>query len=227
MLFAARLFGVEPNFTYFCPHNDRKKMMMKLRVKCMKCLCLAVALATMAGNAGAQDLKSVLGGIVKGVVGDKMTTSSSILGTWMYVGPECRFESDNLLAKAGGEVAARKVEERIGAIYDKLGLDGSTCTFSEDGSFSCVVKGVISGGTYAFDGDAKTVTMKTKLGIEIVAYVTIAGDTMSLVFNADKLMSVLKTVTGAASGANATASAINSLASTYDGLRLGFELRKK
>ena len=191
----------------------------------LRCLFMA-AVMTAAGNAGAQDLKSVLSGVVKNVVGDKTTTASSIIGTWTYAGPECQFESDNLLAKAGGEVAAKEVEEKIQKVYEKVGMDGCQYTFNEDGSYSCTVKGKTSSGTYTFDSDAKTVTMKSKLGIKTVAYVTVTGDSMSLVFKANKLMSVLKTITSAASSVNSTASAINSVADSYDGLRLGFELKK-
>lgn len=191
----------------------------------LRCLFMA-AVMTVAGNAGAQDLKSVLSGVVKNVVGDKTTTASSIIGTWTYAGPECQFESDNLLAKAGGEVAAKEVEEKIQKVYEKVGMDGCQYTFGEDGSYSCTVKGKTSSGTYTFDSDAKTVTMKSKLGIKTVAYVTVTGDDMSLVFNADKLMSVLKTITSAASSVNSTASTISSIADSYDGLRLGFELKK-
>ena len=179
------------------------------------------------GNAGAQDLKSVLSDVVKNVVGDKTTTASSIIGTWTYAGPECQFESDNLLAKAGGEVAAKEVEEKIQKVYEKVGMDGCQYTFNEDGSYSCTIKGKTSSGTYTFDSDAKTVTMKSKLGIKTVAYVTVTGDSMSLVFKADKLMSVLKTITSAAASVNSTASTISSIADSYDGLRLGFELKKK
>lgn len=191
----------------------------------LRCLFMA-AVMTVAGNAGAQDLKSVLSGVVKNVVGDKTTTASSIIGTWTYAGPECQFESDNLLAKAGGKVAAKEVEEKIQKVYEKVGMDGCQYTFNEDGSYSCTVKGKTSSGTYTFDSDAKTVTMKSKLGIKTVAYVTVTGDDMSLVFNADKLMFVLKTVTSAASSVNSTASTISSIADSYDGLRLGFELKK-
>lgn len=193
----------------------------------LRCLCMAAVMTAAAGNAGAQDLKSVLSGVVKNVVGDKTTTASSIIGTWTYAGPECQFESDNLLAKAGGEVAAKEVEEKIQKVYEKVGMDGCQYTFNEDGSYSCTIKGKTSSGTYTFDSDAKTVTMKSKLGIKTVAYVTVTGDSMSLVFKADKLMSVLKTITSAAASVNSTASTISSIADSYDGLRLGFELKKK
>ena len=64
-------------------------------------------------HAEAQDLKSVLTGVAKAVIGNKATTAHSIVGTWTYQAPECQFESDQLLAKAGGEIAAKEVEEKI------------------------------------------------------------------------------------------------------------------
>lgn len=68
--------------------------------------------------------------------------------------------------------------------------------------------------------------MTGKLGLKTVAYVTVTGNDMSMVFKADKLMSILKTITGAASKVNSTAATINSVAEAYDGLMLGFELKK-
>lgn len=63
--------------------------------------------------------------------------------------------------------------------------------------------------------------MTGKLGLKTVAYVTVTGNDMSMVFKADKLMSILKTITGAASKVNSTAATINSVAEAYDGLMLG------
>lgn len=190
----------------------------------MKCLCLAMFFISV--NANAQDLKSILTGVAKAVVGDKATTSSSIIGTWKYVGPQCQFESENLLAKAGGEVAAKEVEEKMQTVYDKVGMSGCEYTFNEDGIYSYTLKKRKMSGTYTFDDQEKTITMKGKLGVKTVAHVTVTGNDMSLVFNADKLMSVLKTITGAASKVNSTAATINSVAGSYDGLMLGFDLKK-
>lgn len=191
-----------------------------------KALWMVGLLFALSLQAGAQDLKSILTGVAKAVVGDKATTESSILGTWTYVAPECQFKSENLLTKAGGEVAAKEVEEKLQSVYNKVGMSGCQYTFKEDGTYSYTVKKRTTTGTYTFDNEAKTVTMKSKLGIKTVANVTVTGNSMSLVFNADKLMTVLKTITGAASKVNSTASVINSVAGAYDGLMLGFELKK-
>ena len=102
----------------------------------LKCLCMCLAMFAILVNANAQDLKSILTGVAKAVVGDKATTSSSIIGTWKYVGPQCQFESENLLAKAGGEVAANEVEEKMLTVYDRIGMSGCEYTFNEDGTYS-------------------------------------------------------------------------------------------
>ena len=198
---------------------------MKKRIL-LKSIWILLVMCGVSANAGAQDLKSISSGVAKAVVGNKATTASSIIGTWTYSGPECQFESENLLAKAGGEVAAKEVEEKMTAVYNKVGMDNIRYTFNEDGTYSYQMKKRTVTGTYVFDDAAKTITMTGKLGLKTVAYVTVTGNDMSMVFKADKLMSILKTITGAASKVNSTAATINSVAGAYDGLMLGFELKK-
>ena len=192
----------------------------------LKSIWILLVMCGVSANAGAQDLKSILSGVAKAVVGNKATTASSIIGTWTYSGPECQFESENLLAKAGGEMAAKEVEEKMIAGYNKVGMNNIRYTFNEDGTYSYQMKKRTVTGSYVFDDAAKTITMTGKLGLKTVAYVTVTGNDMSMVFKADKLMSILKTITGAASKVNSTAATINSVAEAYDGLMLGFELKK-
>jgi hypothetical protein len=192
----------------------------------LKSIWILLVMCGVSANAGAQDLKSILSGVAKSVVGNKATTASSIIGTWTYSGPECQFESENLLAKAGGEMAAKEVEEKMIAVYNKVGMNNIRYTFNEDGTYSYQMKKRTVTGSYVFDDAAKTITMTGKLGLKTVAYVTVTGNDMSMVFKADKLMSILKTITGAASKVNSTAATINSVAEAYDGLMLGFELKK-
>lgn len=192
----------------------------------LKSIWILLVMCGVSANAGAQDLKSILSGVAKAVVGNKATTASSIIGTWTYSGPECQFESENLLAKAGGEMAAKEVEEKMIAVYNKVGMNNIRYTFNEDGTYSYQMKKRTVTGSYVFDDAAKTITMTGKLGLKTVAYVTVTGNDMSMVFKADKLMSILNTITGAASKVNSTAATINSVAEAYDGLMLGFELKK-
>ena len=49
---------------------------------------------------------------------------------------------------------------------------------------------------------------------------------VTLTFNADKLMTTLKAVSNATSKLSTTAAIVNSLLSSYNGMRIGFELKK-
>lgn len=192
-----------------------------------KIICIIAMFCVFSVNTDAQDFKSILSGIAQKVVGDRTTTATSILGTWKYIKPDCQFQGDNLLANAGGEVAATKVEENLESVMNKAGINNIQFTFSENGKFSYTIKKKKANGTYVFDAEAKTVTMKLdKLNLNVTAHIITLGNNMSFVFNADKLMFVLKTITGTAAKVNSTASTINSLAENFDGLMLGFEMTK-
>ncbi len=180
----------------------------------------------------AQDLKSILSGVAK-VVGNKVTGSgNSIEGIWTFVGPDCKFESDNLLAKAGGEVAAKKVEDKMGGILSTLGFkEGTTYTFKADSTYTSVVGGRTTNGTYSYNAETNELTLKTRLGIKVnmIASKGLTGDKLSLFFKADKVMSLAQSILGKVSSAssNSAVGTANSLMNEYDGLLLGFEMKKQ
>ena len=193
-----------------------------------KLLCIIALLCAVSVQADAQSWKDILTGVVTEVVGDKATTATSIVGTWEYVGPDCQLKGDDLLKNIGGQAAGEELEKKLEDIYQKAGLNTIQYTFNEDKTCSYTVKGKKVEGTYEFDAEAKTVTIKAgKLGVKTTAHIVTLGSNMSFVFEADKLLSVVKTITGVASKFNTSAAAINELASQFDGMMLGFELKKK
>lgn len=206
---------------------------MSKRSKKMMCI-LTILFSLGYTSVHAQDWKSILtnvaSGVSKAVMGNT-ASATSIIGSWKYYAPDCQFESDNLLAKAGGELAAQKVETRMTEICNKIGLQNTTCsyTFNEDGSYTQTLNNRKITGTYTFNDTDKTIIMKTRLGISFTAKVTLNGSTMSLLFKADKLLSLLKTTAGviSKSSTNTAISTLTSLSEQYDGLMLGFELKKQ
>ena len=192
-----------------------------------KLICIMALLCAVAVQADAQSLKDILTGVVGQVVGDKATTETSIIGTWGYVGPDCQLKGDDLLKNIGGDAAGAEVEKKMEPIYAKAGLNTIQYTFNEDKTCSYTIKGKTTKGTYEFDAEAKTITIKTgKLGVKVTANVVTLGSNMSFLFDADKILSVVKTITGAASKLNASASTVNSLISQFNGLMVGFEMKK-
>ena len=176
----------------------------------------------------AQDIKSILSGIAKNVVGDKLTTEFSVIGTWAYKSPACKLENDdaNILSSAGGSVMATTVEGSLTKVYDKLGFDKCIFTFAEDGTYTTAMGKIKGKGTYTFNSEDKTITFKTRLGVKFTAKVSVTGSSMALTFKADKLLTAIKAITGIAGNITQYAGVLSSLADKYDGLSLGFELAK-
>jgi hypothetical protein len=193
-----------------------------------KLVCMMVLLCAVSVQANAQKWKDILSGVVTEVVGDKATTATSIVGTWDYVGPDCQLKGENLLKNIGGQAAGEEMEKKLEAIYEKAGLNTLQYTFNEDNTCSYTIKGKKIDGTYEFDAEAKTVIIKSgKLGVKLTAHIVTLGSNMSFVFEADKILSVVKSITGVASKFNTSAAAINKLAAEFDGMMLGFELKKQ
>lgn len=192
-----------------------------------KLICIIALLCAVSVQADAQSWKDILSGAVKQVVGDKATTETSLIGTWTYVGPDCQLKGDDLLKNIGGDAAGEEVEKKMAPIYEKTGLNTIQYTFHEDKTCSYTIKGKKVEGTYEFDAESKTVTIKAgRLKVKTVAHVVTLGSNMSFVFDADKILSVVKTITGAASSLNTSASTVNKLLEQFDGMMIGFELKK-
>lgn len=196
----------------------------------IKVLLLLVALASGSVNVRAQDLKSLITGVIETVVGNK-ASAESLIGTWEYTGPACRFESENMLAQAGGTVASSAVEEKMTEMCAKIKLDekGLTYTFNDDGTYSSVIGKTTSKGTYTFDPETNIVSMKTRIGVKSSAVVIIVGSKMELLFDADKMMGMLKTVSSTSTklSSNSTIKVFDSFINQYDGLKLGYELKSR
>lgn len=194
-------------------------------MKKIKFIMAAVMLLIGATTMQAQSLGDILGGIGKAVIGDKATTEEGIKGTWQYTGPACEFESDNFLAKAGGTAAATRIENKLSPIINKY-VPGIVYTFDGKGNYTTKIKKQTIHGTYTFNSKEKTITFKPHYGKEYTANVSILSNQMTLVFNADKLMHVLQTISNTAAKQNSTAATINTLMKNYNGMRLGFRLKK-
>lgn len=195
-------------------------------MKKVRVLLAAAFFCMSATSIQAQSIKDILSGGISNVVGDKATTESSFKGTWKYSAPACEFKSDNLLAKAGGTAAAEKIENKVAPLLKSVGVNGIVYTFDGEGNYTSKIKKRVTKGTYKFDSKAKTITFTPTIGMAYTAHVAVQGSTMTLTFEADKLMTTLKTISNATSKLSTTAALINTLMNSYSGMRVGFELKK-
>lgn len=195
-------------------------------------MAMAVVLLAGCGTLGNQggilsgiDGTSILGNVLGSVLGLNKISQESLVGTWKYSGPGCAFTSDNLLAQAGGEVASQKIKSTLLNYYNSAGISSSNTyfTFGKDNTFTAKVAGKTVSGNYAYDPNSGQMTIKTLL-FTINAYVTASSSGISLLFESQKLLTILQTI-GGMSG-NATLATIGELSRNYDGVRLGFDLAR-
>jgi hypothetical protein len=174
---------------------------------------------------GAVTNAQTIGNVLSNVIGLDKPTQAELIGTWKYRQPGVAFTSENLLAKAGGEVAATTAKEKLAAYYSGIGINsGNTyLQFTQDGQFAGKVDGTPLSGTYTYDPQKCLITMKTLL-FSLPAYAKKTSGGMSILFESKKLLTVLQAVS-AISG-NQTLSTIGDLSKNYDGIRLGFDMTR-
>ena len=169
---------------------------------------------------------SIINGILNNVIGSGTFSKQDLCAhTWKYSKPGCAFTSENLLAKAGGEIAANKVEEKLSEYYSKFGFSGSNTyfTFNTDGTFTSKIDGKSWQGNYTFDEKTHAIQLKGLL-LSMSGYATKTTNGISLLFDQKKLLNLIKTM--GALKRSSTLSAIGTIANNYDGMRVGFEMSK-
>ncbi len=184
--------------------------------------------AVLGGNSNSSSSagSSIINGILNNVIGSGTFSQQDLCAhTWKYSKPGCAFTSENLLAQAGGEIAANKVEEKLGEYYSKFGFSGSNTyfTFKTDGTFAAKIDGKSWQGNYTFDEKTHAIHMKGLI-LSMSGYATKTANGISLLFDQKKLLNLIKTI-GSFKG-NSTLSALGTIANNYDGMRVGFEMTK-
>ena len=92
---------------------------------------LFVAALLLTGNSHAQSIKDLFNkeNIEKAVNAVTGKSTADMTGTWSYTGSAIEFESDNLLQKAGGAVAATAAEKKLDEQLAKVGIKAGQMSF--------------------------------------------------------------------------------------------------
>ena len=190
-----------------------------------------------ATSAQAQSWKDILKSetvqkVVSSVTGGQSVTVASLQGTWTYVDPAVQLGSDNTLKQIAGSAATTELEKKLKEQCAKVGIVEGVFnyTFHEDSTFTSALKKGSLKGTYSVNEADKTIAFTYTAGTSdraiytLTASTVLAGDNLTLLFNADKLLIFLTKVASLTS--NSTFQSLSQLAEQYDGLMLGFDLKK-
>lgn len=185
--------------------------------------------------AGTPDLKEILtagsgalGGLIEGVFTTSNLKISDIAGQWTSQGSAVSFKSENFLKKAGGTAVAGAVESQLDPYYKKYGLTGAVLEIDNDGNFSLTIKKISLKGTAVLKSEGIFTFNFTAFGTiglgSMDAYIEKTGSNLSVMFDADKIKKIISfaaTISG-----NKLATAADKLLQEYDGICIGFEMKK-
>ncbi len=117
--------------------------MKKISIMVASALCLmatgcgTLGTGTSTGTGTSDVLGGILGAITNGqtvgnvlgsIIGLDKIPVNQLYGSWNYNGPGCAFTSDNALARAGGEIAATQIKEKLQPQYDTYDPNTSALT---------------------------------------------------------------------------------------------------
>lgn len=189
---------------------------------------------TSTSNSAGTDLatagSSILGNLLGSILSNTLT-EQSFIGTWTYQAPQVRFESENLLAQAGGAVVAGSIEQKLDTYLAKVGITKgvTSFTFKEDKTFLILTNGkTVASGTYTYDRSSKILNLTGTLGLMSQnCIVGMDGTNLCLLYDADKLLTVMNTVGSMLGRSNSTLGNISGiLGQNYTGMKVGFSLSK-
>ncbi|WP_303181880.1 DUF4923 family protein [uncultured Butyricimonas sp.] len=197
-------------------------------------LACCVLLGVKSGNA--QSWKDILNSsAVKDVVNTltgNVIKFSDLQGNWNYVEPACKMTSDDKLKEVGGTLMSSALEKKITTVYTKAGIVPGkfSYTFNSDSTFTNVIGKKTLKGTYSLDEKNKVLVLSYKLGNAFTVKRTEvqlakSGEQISMLFNVDGLMKFVKVLSSMMKKSDSSSS-LSSLLEGYDGMLLGFEMKK-
>ena len=197
-------------------------------------LACCVLLGAKSGNA--QSWKDILNSsAVKDVVNTltgNVIKFSDLQGNWNYVEPACKMTSDDKLKEVGGTLMSSALEKKITTVYTKAGIVPGkfSYTFNSDSTFTNVIGKKTLKGTYSLDEKNKVLVLSYKLGNAFTVKRTVvqranSGAQISMLFNVDGLMKFVQVLSSMAKKSDSSSS-LSSLLEGYDGMLLGFEMKK-
>lgn len=181
-----------------------------------------------ASSSSSSSTISTLGSILGSILASDKVELSQLVGTWNYAGPAVGFQSDDVLKKIGGSAASAAIEKELETYYNKLGLNNLVFTVDQNANFTMKAKlitlsGVISKG----ENGMFILNLKAFGSINVgtlEVYTTLSGNTLSMTCDAEKVVELVKKVMTMTN--NSTLQGVLSLLEGYDGVTVGFKLKK-
>ena len=205
---------------------------------------LSKAFGANADSSKVESATNAVSNVLGSLLGNSLpVTDGMLVGTWSYTSVACVLSGDEALSNIGGALGSSKIEETLNGYLSRVGLKEGSCFFTFASDSSCVFKvaGKEIKGKYTFDANEKKLQLKFYSRLNMTADVAYNLNTLNIVFNADKLLSLVKSVTSKVAGSSnsgskassllggssSALSSVSSILENYDGMMLGMKLKKE
>lgn len=205
---------------------------------------LSKAFGANADSSKVESATNAVSNVLGSLLGNSLpVTDDMLVGTWSYTSVACVLSGDEALSNIGGALGSSKIEETLNGYLSRVGLKEGSCFFTFASDSSCVFKvaGKEIKGKYTFDANEKKLQLKFYSRLNMTADVAYNLNTLNIVFNADKLLSLVKSVTSKVAGSSKSGSkassllggsssalsSVSSILENYDGMMLGMKLKKE
>ena len=183
------------------------------------------AISKTTGNSTAGDVASDL---IGNLLGTSKVSEKSLVGTWSYNQPCVAFESEDVLTTLGSSMVSKKVESTMQKGLTKVGFTSGkvVMTLKEDKTGTIEFNGKNIIVNWAVDGsDLKLTFPIVDKGVTMNAKLT--GSELQLAMKADKLLTLLNTITEKTSTVNSSLGTLNTLTKNVKGMYMGLKFTKK
>lgn len=177
-------------------------------------------------------VSSLLSTAVSAVTGTSATSASTFVGTWNYTQPAVELSTDNTLSNIAMNMATSSLETKLQEYLSKIGIEAGIFNyiFNSDGTFSNQLKSMTLEGSYTYDASTNKITFnyqvkKVLTVTSLTADVSLSGSNLSLLFEAEKLLSFLNSISELSD--NSTYQTIMSAIGSYESLKMGYQLTKQ
>ena len=183
------------------------------------------AISKATGNSTAGDVASDL---IGNLLGTSKVSEKSLVGTWSYNQPCVAFESEDVLTTLGSSMVSKKVESTMQKGLTKVGFNSGkvVMTLKEDKTGTIEFNGKNIVVNWAVDGsDLKLTFPIVDKGVTMNAKLT--ESELQLAMKADKLLTLLNTITEKTSTVNSSLGTLNTLTKNVKGMYMGLKFTKK
>lgn len=153
-------------------------------------------------------------------------------GKWNYNGVALGLKGDGALSDIVGKASTSMLENKVDGYLQKVGIRQGAVRFEfrDDLTFSCTIAGIPLSGTWRTMDEGRVVELKFG---KLLKFFTLRGSLKStangckILFHTKNFFKFIKKVASVVGKASPKVSGITGLLNKYDGLKVGFELRRE